>query len=106
MVILAVCSDIFVIRPVFSQADQRAFIAVKVFDDQLRLVELRPFQADQKFLAGTAYGNVLRTMASVVLGQNQLAALDGADMNGCALRRTAQFDRLLDRVAVDNGQLH
>ncbi|MGF6968882.1 hypothetical protein OKW43_005910 [Paraburkholderia sp. WC7.3g] len=46
MVILAVCSDIFVIRPVFAQADQFAFIAVKVFDDQLRLVEFRPFQAD------------------------------------------------------------
>ncbi|ADG16483.1 hypothetical protein BC1002_2432 [Paraburkholderia atlantica] len=46
MVVLAVCSDIFVVRLVFAQADQRAFTAVKVFDDQLRLVELRPFQAD------------------------------------------------------------
>ncbi|KXU87111.1 hypothetical protein CI15_16600 [Paraburkholderia monticola] len=46
MVTLAVGSDIFVIRPVFAQADQFAFIAVKVFNDQLRLVELRPFQTD------------------------------------------------------------
>ncbi|MGF6968883.1 hypothetical protein OKW43_005911 [Paraburkholderia sp. WC7.3g] len=45
-------------------------------------------------------------MASIVVGQNELATLDGVDMNGCALRGIAQFDRLLDRAAVNDGQLH
>ncbi|WP_230562511.1 hypothetical protein [Paraburkholderia translucens] len=45
-------------------------------------------------------------MAGIVVGQNELATFDGADMNGCASRGIAQFDRLLDRATVDNGQLH
>jgi hypothetical protein len=106
VVILAVCGDIFVVHPVFAQADQLAFVAVEVFDDQLRLVELRPFHADQKFLAGTAHGNVLGSVAGIASGQNVFATLDGMDMNWCALRGSAQFDRLLDGAAVDNDQLH
>ncbi|MDH6150913.1 hypothetical protein [Paraburkholderia sp. WSM4179] len=106
MIILAVRSDIFVIRPVFTQADQLAFIAVEVLNDQLRLVELRPFQADQKILAGASHGNVFGAVAGLALGQNEFATFDGAYTNGSALRGPAQFNSLLDGAAVDNGQLH
>ncbi|MCI0151902.1 hypothetical protein KNO81_39350 [Paraburkholderia sediminicola] len=106
VVVLAVCSDIFVVLPVFAQADQLAFMAVEVFNDQLRLIELRPFQTDQKILAGTAHVNVFRSVTGLVLGQNEFATLDGVDTNWCAFRGTAQFDRLPDCAAVDNDQFH
>ncbi|VWD54643.1 hypothetical protein BLA18110_07963 [Burkholderia lata] len=106
VIIVRVGRDVLMVGTVLAEADQRPFIAIEVLDDQLRLIEIGTFQAQVQVLADTAHRDVLRTMASLAVCQDELAAFHGLYPGRRALLRRAQVQRLIDRVAVHHGKLH
>ncbi|RMT61593.1 hypothetical protein ALP43_200026 [Pseudomonas azotoformans] len=104
-VLFSIGGDVFVVRAIFSHADQLTASAFEVFDDQLRLVRIAAFQGDVQVFAHALDGDVFRGNAVGAFGEDVLAALYCFDAHRLAVFNGGKLHRLGNGLAVYDGDV-
>ena len=106
MVVLCIGRNVFVVRAVFAQADELAFVAVELFNDERGMLEIVTLKTHKQVLTNALDGDVFRGVSGFGISKNELATLDCTDFHGASGLAALEFGRLSNGLAVYDGQLH
>ena len=104
-VLFGIGGNVFVVRAVFSHANQLAATAFEIFNNQLRLIGIAAFECDVQVFADALDGDVFWRNAVGAFGQNIFATLYRFDAHRLAVFGGGQFHRLGNSFAVYYGNV-